>query len=57
MKPFDTFVNIATTSSSVALSVTSMGLIAMPVSIGIASALKISDKVIREIVRQKYSYL
>ena len=57
MKPFDTFVNIATTSSSVTLSVTSMGLIAMPVSIGIASALKISDKVLREIVGQKYNYL
>ena len=48
IKSFDTFVIIATTSSSITLSLTGMGLIAIPISSGIACGLTISNKVIYE---------
>ena len=54
-KSFDTFVTIATMSSSLSLSLTGVGLIVMPISSGIASGLTISNKVIYERVMQKYN--
>ena len=46
LKSFDTFVIIATTSSSITLSVTGFGLIAISTSSGIACGLTIKNKVI-----------
>ena len=53
IKSFDTFV--ITTSSSITFNLTGIGLIAIPLSSGIARGLKISGKVLHEIVMQKYS--
>ena len=50
---FDTFVIFATTSSSITLSLTGVGLIVIPISTSLACGLTISNKVIFEIVRQK----
>ena len=55
LKSFDTFVIIATTSSSIRLSFTGIGLIVIPISTGLACGLTISNKVIYEIVMQKYN--
>ena len=52
---FDTFLTIAITSSSIRLSVTWIGLIAMPISAATACGLSIGNKVIYEIVMQKYN--
>ena len=52
LKSFDTFVVIATTSSYFTLSITGIGLIAIPTSIGIACGLTISNIVIYEIVKK-----
>ena len=50
LKSFDTFVIIATTSSSITLSLTGMVLIAISVSTATACGLSIDNKVIYEIV-------
>ena len=50
LKLFDTFVNIATTSSSVSFSLTGVSLIAKPISTATACGLSISNKVIYEII-------
>ena len=52
---FDTFVIIATTSSSIALTVTGIGLKVIPNSVRTASGLSNGNKVIYEIVLQKYN--
>ena len=54
-KSFGTLFIIATTSSSITLSLTGIGLIVIAISTGIARALAISNKVYYEIVMQKYS--
>ena len=54
LKSFDTFFIIATTSSSTTLSLTGIGLIAIPISIATACGLSISIKVIYAIIMQKY---
>ena len=51
----DTFVTVATTVSSLTLSLTGIGFIAIPLSTGIACELTISDKVISEQVMQMYN--
>ena len=53
LKSFDTFVIIATTSSSIMLSLTGIGLMAVPLSGSIACGLTISNKILYEIVIQK----
>ena len=55
LETFDTFVIIATTSSSTKLSVTGIELIALPISAAAACRLSIGKKVIYEIVMQKYN--
>ena len=55
LKSFDTFVIIATTSSSFTLSVTVIGLIAIPKSTATACGLSIGNKVIYEIIMQIYN--
>ena len=54
LKPFDTFVIIGTTSSSITLSLTEIGLIAIPIA-SKACGLTINNKVIYEIVMKKYN--
>ena len=46
LKSFDTVVIIATTSSSIALSVTGFGIIAIPISAATACGLSIGNKII-----------
>ena len=55
LKSFDTIVIITTTSSSIKLSVTVIGLIAIPISAATARGLSISNKIKHETVMQKYS--
>ena len=55
LKPFDTFVILATTSSSIKLSVTGRGLFAVPISTATACGLSYGNKVKYEIVMQKYN--
>ena len=55
LNSFDTFVIIATTSSSITLSVTGIGLIMIPISTASACALSIGNKVIYEIIINKYT--
>ena len=50
---FDTFVSIATTTITITLSVTWIGLIVISIPTGIASGLTVSNKVLHEIVMQK----
>ena len=54
LKSFDTFVIIASTSSSVTLSVTGIGLIVIPISAAIACGLSIGNKVFYEVILNKY---
>ena len=54
-KSFDTFVIIATTSSSITLSLTGIGLIVIPISTASACFLSIGNKVLYEIIINKYN--
>ena len=54
LKSFDTFVIIATTSSSITLSLTGIGLVVIPLSTASACASSIGDKVLYEIIINKY---
>ena len=55
LKSFDTFVIVTKTSSSIPLSLTAIRLIVRPISDGIVCGLTTSNKVIYEMVMQKYS--
>ena len=55
IKSFDTIVIIATTSSSITLILTGIGLIAFPKSTATAWGLSIGNKVIYEIIINKYN--
>ena len=55
LKSFDTIVIIATTSSSITLSLTGIGLIAIPKSTATACGLSIGNKVLYEIIIKKYN--
>ena len=50
LRSFDTFVFIATTYSSITLSLTEISLIVIPISIDIACGLTVSIKVVYEII-------
>ena len=54
LKSFDTIGIIATISTFITLSVTGIGLTAIPISTAAACGLTVSNKVINEIVIQKY---
>ena len=54
LKSFDTFIFIATTSSSITLSLTGIGLIVIPISTATACRLSIANKVLYEIIINKY---
>ena len=55
LKSFNTFVIIATTSSSITLSLTGIGLIAITISTATACGLSVGNKVIYEIIINKYN--
>ena len=55
LKSFDTFVIIATTSSSITLSLTGTGLIVIPISTTSACALSVGNKVLYEVIINKYN--
>ena len=55
LKSFDTFVIIAKTSSSITLSLTGIGLIVIPISTASACVLSIGNKVLYEIIINKYN--
>ena len=55
LKSFDRFVIIATTSSSITLSLTGIGLLAIPISTATACGLSIGNKVLYEIIINKYN--
>ena len=55
LKPFDTIVNIATTSSSFTISATGTRLIAIPISAATLCGLSISNKVFYEIIMQEWN--
>ena len=55
LKSFDTFVIIATTSSSITLSLTGIGLIVIPISTASACDLSIGNKLLYEVVVNKYN--
>ena len=55
LKSFDTFVIIVTTSSSITLTFIGIGLIVIPILIASACALSIGNKVIYEIIINKYN--
>ena len=55
LKSVDTIVIIATTSGSISLSLTGFGLIVIPISCSVACGLSITNKVLYEIVMQKYN--
>ena len=54
LKTFDTFVIIATTSSSITLSLTGIGLIAIPITTATACGLSNGNKVMYEIIINRY---
>ena len=55
LKSFDTIVNIATTSSSITLSLTGIGLIMIPISTATTCGLSIGNKVLYEIIVNKHN--
>ena len=55
LKSFDTFGIIATTSSSITLSLTGVGLIAIPISTATAWGLSIGNEVMYELIINKYN--
>ena len=55
LKSFDTFVIIAKTSSSITLSLTGIGLIVIPISTASACVLSVCNKVLYEIIINKYN--
>ena len=54
LKSIDTIVLIATTSTSITLSITGIGLLVIPISTATACGLSITNKVLYEIVMKKY---
>ena len=55
IKSFDTFVNIAMTTRSITLSPTGIGLIVIPISAGIVCRMSIGNKVLFEVIINKYN--
>ena len=55
LESVDSIVIIATTSTSITLSVTGVGLIILPISAGIACILSLSNKILHELVINKYN--
>ena len=55
LESVDSIVIIATTSTSITLSITGIGLIILPISAGIACALSLGNKILHKIIINKYN--
>ena len=55
LESVDSIVIIATTSTSITLSITGIGLIVLPISAGIACALSLGNKILHKLVINKYN--
>ena len=55
LESVDTIVIIATTTTSITLSVTGIGLIVLPISAGIACTLSLGNKILHKIIINKYN--
>ena len=55
LESVDSFVIIATTSTSITLSVTGFGLIILPISAGIACTLSLGNKILHKLIINKYN--
>ena len=55
LESVDSIVIIGTTSTSITLSVTGIGLIVLPISTGIACALSLGNKILHKIIINKYN--
>ena len=55
LESIDSIVVITATSTSVTLSVTGVGLIILPISVGISCALSLSNKVLQKLIINKYN--
>ena len=55
LESVDSIVIIAATSTSITLSITGIGLILLPISVGIACALPLSNKVLHKLIINKYN--
>ena len=55
LESVDTIVIIATTSTSITLSITGIGLIVLPISAGIACTLSLGNKILHKLIINKYN--
>ena len=55
LESVDTIVFIGTTSTSIILSITGIGLINLPISAGIACTLSLGNKVLHKLIKYKYN--
>ena len=55
LESVDSIVIIAATSTSITLSVTGIGLIVLPMSVGVACALSLGNKILQKIIINKYN--
>ena len=55
LESVDSIVIIATTATSITLSITGIGLITLPISAGIACALSLGNKVLHKLIINKYN--
>ena len=55
LESVDSIVIIAATSTSITLSVTGIGLIALPISAGIACGLSLGNKILHKLITNKYN--
>ena len=55
LESVDSIVIVATTSTSITLSVTDIGLIVLPISAGIACTLSLSNKILHKLIINKYN--
>ena len=55
LESIDSIVTIGTTSTSITLSITGLGLIVLPISVGIACTLSIANKLLHKIIMNKHN--
>ena len=55
LESLDSIVIIGTTSPSITLSITAIGMIVLPISAGIARGLSLSNKVLHKLIKNKYN--
>ena len=55
LESVDSIIIVATTPTSITLSITGIGLIVLPISAGIACALSLSNKILHKLIINKYN--